>query len=310
MGYLTKSNPSAAEIRDELTSVFKGAVSEENGFLDDCVQLAHFLSQTDLIMAQLKILDQKLTHKVDQHLGKVIDHYRTLADGKASTLDAELKHLLSNEMSLMEIQWGFNSFACAGYDQGKVQTYTGFVKPDAFRQQVQLGRHWKDPGVPGLHGEYTHRIQWYLACNYLQDLAAKPVPLFMGIGGVVNPEKDSNGLWDALCDRDGGEAENIPFKINTGVTDCRAPESFTALVIDTANENEFPILHWFIRSRLKKRQGEALNTYYGAKQYVLKKLKKFGIPDEKANEIVGKPMQFTKGGGTKILQPGAPVTRT
>ena len=42
-----------------------------------------------------------------------------------------------------------------------VPTYHGFVQPDNFIKQLKKKAQWKDPGAQPVHGEYTHRLQWY-----------------------------------------------------------------------------------------------------------------------------------------------------
>jgi hypothetical protein len=311
MTVVNKANPTEAEMHAEMASEFPDyfAQPDRGAFLDDCVRIAAFLSNTDRVRRELKVLEERLSVKVALGWKEAIAHYELRAHGKKSNLDQGLKHLLSNEMTGLEVQSGFNSFESVGSPAGRVQTYVGFIQPEQFRHQVRLGRHWKDPGVPLNHGEYTHRLQWYLLGTHIKDLTRQPVRLFMQIGEVVHAKGKGLGLWDALFDRDGGEATDNLFKTDYNVPDSRSPESFTRLVIDDKNAGEWPFLHWFIKARLQKRLG-GMNNHPAAKEYVEKKLKKFGFDPARTEGIVGTWRTFLKGGGTRRIEPGNPITRT
>jgi hypothetical protein len=310
MTIVNKANPTDAEIREEMASEFADyfAKPQRGAFLDECVKIASFLANAEQVKQELKVLEAKLSATVARNLNEVAAHYERRVRGDQSVLDARLKHLLSNELTAMEVQWGFNSFECVGSNTGRVQTYVGFLDSKTFLQQVSLGRHWKDPGVPNLHGEYTHRLQWYLLSNHVKALAKAPVKLFMQIGEVLRGN-DERGLWAALFDRDGGEDALNPFKIDSHVADCRAPESFTRLVIDDKNAAEWPFLHWYIRARLRKRVGT--NNYFATREYVQRKLQKFGVTDVKPDAIVGQRRAFEKStGGIRRIEAGKPIVRT
>jgi hypothetical protein len=49
---------------------------------------------------------------------------------------------------------------------GDIATLTGFFHPDSFRNVLlRQARHFKDPSIQSTHGEYTHRIQWWIICQ-------------------------------------------------------------------------------------------------------------------------------------------------
>jgi hypothetical protein len=300
-------NPTKAQLVEELSTELEYfAGGSHAAFLGECSEIAFFLSDINHVSAGLKALEQTLEVKVGQHLDKVLAHYRKKSAGQSSTLD-ELRHLLSQEMTGMEIRWGFSGFEAKGYKHGeKVQTYTRFVDPKAFLRQVELGRHWKDPTVPGMHGEYAHRLQWYLAGTQLGDVIKRPlVDVFRETAGVSRKGDFTYGLWYALFDRDNGIDKEAPFKVATGgIVDSRSPESLTRYIIDDATADKCPILHWFVRSRLKKRDGAQLNNYGNMKVYVQKKLAKHGL-NINPDEILGRPSaRGGQRGGTGILVSG------
>ena len=310
MPYLSKSNPTAAEIKHELESTFADVFTAAGGpaRLADCVKVGAFLADTAQVHQGLIGLEKELRVGAGADFERAIKHYKAKA-GDASMqekLDANLRHLLARELTQLEIRCGFNTFNCLG--QERAQTYVAFISPEVFRKQLTLGRHWKDPAVPGEHGEYTHRIQWYLCAR--AGAVAAPVDLFMWIGSVIdgNPENKPNGLWDALFDRI-DRTQGSFFKVDKAVTDSRCPESLTRYITDDQNEQAWPLLHWYIKARLRKRSSYPLNNYFSARSYVDKKLKAFGI-EMKAEDIVGPPNRKTMVQGPGIVEPGALVKRT
>ncbi len=311
MPYLKKSNPTAQEIRDELTSVFATEFGEGRNaeFLEACVKIGAFLAHTASVDQQLKELDTRLGQGAGNDLERVIEHYRQRAGAKpleAGQLDDALRHLLARELTTVEIQNGFNTFHCI--NEERVQTYVAFVSAESFRAQLKLGRHWKDPGVPGMHGEYTHRIQWFLLVNALGHDIESPVKLFMQIGAVVDPNESNkpHGLWDALFDRNDGSA-STKFEVQATVTDARSPESLTHYIVADGHAEKWPLLHWYIKARLHKRQLSPLNQYAAAKAYVEKKIKKFGLETE-SKDVVGSWRQFGSNKAPPSSRPASQLT--
>jgi Family of unknown function (DUF5636) len=311
MSYLTNSNPGDAEIKRELTSVFPAEFGDGKNadFLETCVRMAGFLATTASVEQQLKELEGRLNTATGLEFDKVLAHYRTRsAQPDDRKLEEQLRHLFSRELMALEIRLGFNTFQCVGGE--RVQTYVAFLNADSFRAQLKLGHHWKDPGVPGNHGEYTHRLQWYLLANALKDVVKEPVKQFMRIGGVIDPNKENapSGLWDALFDRNDGEG-STKFKVQGNVTDCRSPESLTKFIVDNVNADKWPLVHWFIKSRMNKRQTKRLNEFTAAKAYVDRKIEKFrlNIP---ADGVVGTWRTFKGNTAPGILRPGAVKQRT
>jgi hypothetical protein len=310
MSYLTHSNPGEADIRGELTSVFPAEFGDGKNadFLETCVRMAGFLATTTSVEQQLKELEGRLKTATGLEFDKVLAHYRTRsAHADEGTLEGQLRHLFSRELMALEIRLGFNTFQCAAGE--RVQTYIAFLNADSFRAQLKLGHHWKDPGVPGNHGEYTHRLQWYLLANALKDVVKEPVKQFMRIGGVIDPNKENapSGLWDALFDRNDGEG-STKFKVQGNVTDCRSPESLTKFIVDDVNADKWPLVHWYIKSRMKKRQTKPLNQFHAAKSYVEGKIKKLGL-NITAEDVVGNWRNFQGNKAPGILKPGAMIQR-
>jgi hypothetical protein len=51
-------------------------------------------------------------------------------------------------------------------ERGKTPTLTGFYHPESFlKHLIAQGYHFKDPGAGIAHGEFTHRIQWWIVIS-------------------------------------------------------------------------------------------------------------------------------------------------
>ncbi|MEY4748935.1 MAG: hypothetical protein RIQ60_1149 [Pseudomonadota bacterium] len=165
-------------------------------------------------------------------------HSTTLDEGMDSELEFTArrhKHhkVLSGFLTEFEAGQGFNQGAYEfetknklGNDvtlattPGKAVTLPGFVPPMAFRQELLAkARHFKDPGVSTLHGEFTHRIQWYIVCEYAAQsklLEHAPADIFKACARPVFCEGFNNSsVWDLVFEG-GGIAK-----------DFRKPEAVT-----------------------------------------------------------------------------------
>jgi Family of unknown function (DUF5636) len=66
--------------------------------------------------------------------------------------------------------------------------------------------HWKDAGVGWKHGEFTHRIQWYIILEFLRKnpnwLNHEPLDLFRAcaLQKWRHASDPSKGVWDNIFD--------------------------------------------------------------------------------------------------------------
>jgi Family of unknown function (DUF5636) len=309
--------PTEAQLVEELSTEFPKVFGADNELRRECVTIALYLSKADRVLVGLKELEARLQRKVGSELKRVVAHYQARAeqsDAAALKLDDGLRHLVTQEMTLVEIECGFNSFGLAarpGYQAGaKVQTYTRFMSSQAFLQEVALRRHWKDPTVPGDHGEYSHRLQWYLICTQLRgEITRQPAAVFGDIGPVLRSENDTSGygLWFALFDREGEPP--APFRVAAGADDCRSPEELTRFLIHDKQADALPILHWYFKARMKKRKTGPLNEYFRMTQYVTDKQAKFGVGGPVADVMGKKNRKGEQVGGTGRFEPGPVFVR-
>lgn len=99
--------------------------------------------------------------------------------------------------------------------EGTTPQLSGFVAPPAFRRALlRLGYHWRDPGAGDVHGDMTHRIQWFAITSAYQanrlPLGTFPLYLFQKLASPVCwnerfkadgcPNVGARALWDLLCD--------------------------------------------------------------------------------------------------------------
>ena len=211
-----------------------------DGNIHDFARIAYFLEQPDKVIDELKKLEDTLQERFMAKFGKVFDKDPTKYLSKDQT-----KGLLTSYLNEWDSGFGFNSlsnqtaqpFSVDFLDQnisvrqtngppprdfdslkrvlpiGATPTITGFAAPPLFRLALlRLGYHWKDPGAGDLHGDITHRLQWFAITSAYQGLGitVNPLYLFQKLASPVtwNPEFSagySNGaagraLWDFVCD--------------------------------------------------------------------------------------------------------------
>jgi hypothetical protein len=301
--------PSREEIKTELIKCFPEEFGGENeAKMNDCISVAHFLVSPQQYLPALVDLDQVIQSVCGVQVDSMIkyydllyNHYRLRAQKSSdkhiklkkkagygssgakeymAKFDADsekyaakpiksdiVKNVLSQALTRIETNAGFGIIK-----GGKVDILLGFQDDSAaFRKRIENGRHFKDPTVPGYHGEHTHRIQWALIS--LAKIVKEPAKTYSYIGQVVYLKNTKRGLWDAICDRDGGEAEFVPFKADPKLKeancDFRAPELLTKFIMAEENKNKFPLLHLYVRARILKRKAMPITFL---RDYVKKKM--------------------------------------
>ncbi|OAI55109.1 hypothetical protein AYO44_02925 [Planctomycetaceae bacterium SCGC AG-212-F19] len=194
----------------------------------------------------------------DQVAGKAVD---------APPLPKSQQNILTTLLTRNELNNGFQVDPAVGSDGSPVAVFVGFIKPDIFRRILQAGYPFRDPMVPGGHGEFTHRIQWYLISSpggLRNDRGGKWGDFYRWLGGVKhtqtfrdpeNPDQAKEatwlefGLWDALCDRNAVGSEWVNGPYNTAeVTDFRSPENLHKFIVENL-ATICPLLSGFIKSR-------------------------------------------------------------
>lgn len=142
---------------------------------------------------------------------------------------------LSSELASKEVEFG-------GFNKG-VPIYFKVLSDKAFTELSEKIRHFKDVGAGFVHGEYTHRIQWYVCMYHQTDgfttresngFSLTPAEMFRAVSTFGNisiqfwPRRKvsgGGGLWDALFDRN---SSDISLKTD-GIT---GPELFNQALFD------------------------------------------------------------------------------
>jgi hypothetical protein len=181
---------SVQEVREQLEHALtlKGnALTLHGDLLDDYAAIGSFLTDEAACRPYLARLSETLVAPL-RDIGMVIDRddagqgespfaLKTTPQVKKKSIlpskvqyfeDQVVKHhkVLTSFFAKWERDVGFN----VGTDQRDGErlppgpaTLTGFVHADDFRNHLlKHGYHWKDAGVGTRHGEFTHRIHWYM----------------------------------------------------------------------------------------------------------------------------------------------------
>jgi len=273
-----------------------------------------FEQQIEKTIGSLKARADKAKKEEDYlaYIGYRIDH---------------IQHLLSAVLSRVEQHNGFTIVEQETQEHklAIVPLVTGFIQPPDFLKLVKAGVHWKDPGVPGDHGEYTHRIQWFILLTSELRFDKSMLEIYKGIGSwyIQNDEiKDKNNevrflsVWDMLFDRSqAGQKQLQSYYVTHEETDFRSPENLNRYLIDPKNQDKYPLLSALLTGRHYKRkcQYDDLNRgeKYGADSYPTSKTegKEYGHNRIPKYVVAEMPNQFSIGNAesiNKILLPIPP----
>ncbi|QRN96955.1 hypothetical protein JRI60_49685 [Archangium violaceum] len=190
--------------------------------LDDCIQIRHIMSGG--FYAALKQLEAEVSQFIQQNGTK--------------------KKALTTVLKNAEQYCGLNP--CA-------PIYMRFLTAEEFGQYGGKGMLFKDVGAGYLHGEYTHRIQWYvlfhiMSNGFTQDVknvapkgwnhTPRQLLIEINTGGIqlvasdwpMSAPEGNQGFWDALLDRGPGPIPTFnPFE--DGISN---PEIFSTMLMDKA----------------------------------------------------------------------------
>lgn len=193
---------------------------------------------------------------------------------------------------------------------GQVPTLTGFFHPESFlKLLVGQGIHFKDPGAGNNHGEFTHRIQWWVVvseyeCKGPYATKARPVDRMRhcalltshawrnaktGVGVPKNTSQGppqvkgaspaelkfvEKGMWDFCFDCVQAFDETNPGPVDTTY---RSPEAFLKALTGPL-ASDLPALSNFLKVRNHKRAFFATRGLQAAHQErILKTLQAHGV---------------------------------
>jgi hypothetical protein len=149
----------------------------------DYFQIGSLLTNMDRCLAHLQELDKAMVSKLGEQFAATcrpkdfkryeVDMREGLAKQKAEMYQKrELERIkelnppkfnsvLSSILFDQEVNFAFNITEEAG--PINPPTLLGFVNPQDFIDYLfKAARHFKDPGASIVHGEFTHRLQWWI----------------------------------------------------------------------------------------------------------------------------------------------------
>jgi hypothetical protein len=197
--------------------------------------------------------------------------------------------VLTTVLSEFEERHGFNLVMDGTTGRKRAKLYLSFVEPTVFLNQLKAGYHWKDPTVSPEHGEFTHRLQWYLLIEGGALNGVSPVDVFKACGNYErkNPPSrsrdrhiDRTDLWELLFDRDTKENPNtFLYPVAASDADFRNPNNLNSYLRGAGNKTEqyrlpnpklyCKHLHEFLVRRYNKRK-EAADIVDEEQQYFFK----------------------------------------
>lgn len=190
-----------------------------------------------------------------------------------------LKKILSHELANQEVQCGFNP---------GVNIYYKVLSEDAFKHLAEQRMQFKDVGAGFVHGEHTHRIQWYV-CMYHHSRGfgdpayVPPIPqsfqfyhvpaeLFEGVNSFGSaipkeywPQRRQSGggyLWDTTFDRntnhvDASDGITCPEVFNKSLFQVAQLSNEQKITLGSSGigtrSNDYPILSDIVTQRFLKR---------------------------------------------------------
>jgi hypothetical protein len=225
-------------VSENLKKIFGTQIALKAPFALWC-QLGAFLSTKESVLSAMQELDSLMIAKFcDRNFGNQnrratlhflvhgnrghlkVAYQKHFADDRSLRLPANpFSHLLSDVLTETEAGHSFTTEPGESQKQNpdyfgpppqdpreRVPTYHGFVEPTDFMRQITKRSLWKDLGAQEVHGEFSHRLQWFAVMSRLFQNGATASVVFASIGeyeGTYKSETDERllYLWDALCDR-------------------------------------------------------------------------------------------------------------
>ena len=222
----------------------------------DYVSMATFLSagprnNASVFQNALIALEADMIARVNKYYSKqsrAIKYFNmqavaSKAKQPAPPKDSDFSKLLTKSLSEFERNHGF---LVTG---DKLPNYAGFVYGNVFKEALEQRQPWKDVGAGAAHGEFTHRLQWYIMIH-AGIIQTTPVNQEATVfASIAAWQKGKTNLWTYLFDRPallGDLGVNDPL-------DFRCPENLNAWLVADTSPNFCPVLRSFLRARMEKR---------------------------------------------------------
>ncbi|HET9958481.1 MAG TPA: LirA/MavJ family T4SS effector [Polyangiaceae bacterium] len=254
---------SSLTIQDEIAALVPGFDAQPTNWKMTCVRIAQFLENGAVLAPNLQALETAMIALMNARLAgaaavnpalvaQVFSNRVNQRPLAAPKLPNHMQNVLSEVLGQLELANGLTLFPVGG--RSASVTMTGVVQPTYFRNQISSGRPFKDPTVPLGHGEFTHRIQWYLVFRTVRVPQGGWGAFYRWVGRMFAP--GGLGLWDILFDRNkvGRGGANGPYD-TAAVTDFRSPENLHRHLRHLV---ACPVLRGFIEGRHRKRKNQGL----------------------------------------------------
>lgn len=212
--------------------------------------------------------------------GQLVDGLKRLNAALEDQMKKAEKRAMGQILMASERTWGVNIDA-----NGSARiTALRMLEPDEFEEQFKGAKLFKDPGVSANHGEYTHRIQWYIIA--MQKVVSDPVKLLNTMGDHMATPQNANGLWDCLFDRLRSTQTGSKYFLAKNFNDFRCPEYFNLWLKEQAED--YPYLAVYLDKRFKKRDDIDFESLSALGNWMDKyREKKAGIELKKLSEKRG-----------------------
>lgn len=248
-------------------------------------RLRNFKYFADYERIQRILLDEQrflgLARGLDEAIRKALEE----RDEFSAVIDGPLeKTVMATVLREQELKHGFKA------KPQEVPVLTGVVSAETFLNIIDQGRPMKDVLVSFAHGEYTHRIQWYIiTLDYEQNRSAyhkTPLELYRytyELGPCEPRAYLRENMWACLFDRpEKDDPSDKPVKDTRSSRNDDAhshfscPEYLHAYLVDPMRSRPLlPSLHKVVKYRHDKRvrEGERLGGFGEFKKSYIEKMK-------------------------------------
>lgn len=284
------------EVKLDLIKYFGNKISDSI-FYDDYAAIASYLSDPKQYGDALRKLNDKMEKLYVSRIDKEYPSYRISQLHKNKELTNDFSYLqkahLSSQLSKDRKTWDsdlveaekavkqFSKLLTEVLAKNEHKHGFGIAEnnpaidiivglPAKFNDLLRNKKPFKDIGAGHEHGEYSHRIQWYLITQ-MKGLKNAPAYIYEKLPGwstrhtqYINPRPFY--MWEFLVDRDGvpTNAAVIPFK-TAEQQDFRAPSNVNRWLCDMAQSQTYSWLHACLKKRWDKRSAQNLVLYVAKK---------------------------------------------
>ena len=247
----------------------KDILVSEDPFFEDFANLGAVLSSgPGGVASGLQQLEEALVKNIggvwvfsDKKQG-AISYFQKRKASSAVGKNDNFQKLLTRALDSFEGSHGFVVSA-------KLPIFAGFVYGKVFQETIKNRMHFKDVGAGESHGEFTHRIQWYIAVTSGALVTVdqhKAGEVYGAIHRWLNKAPGDGGpllqLWNYLFDM---QKSLLSDDEVLEEHDFRSPENLNTWLTGEIGFQTYPLLSSFLKARKEKRKQYMLETYFHKK---------------------------------------------